>query len=193
MAIYGYARVSTADQNNEIQVEQLRQAGATKIIEEKKSAKSRAGRGKLELLLEMLTEEDTLVVTKLDRLSRSTVDTLNLINELSERGIRFVSLDIALDTTSHMGKFAVTVMAAVAELERSRLRERQAEGITKARKKGKYKGRQSEHEQHIPIVRNLLEAGKGPSYISQQLKLSRTTIYKIKNLIELDGQTAMDL
>ena len=134
-----------------------------------------------------------LIVTKLDRLSRNTVDTLNLINDLSERKVQFKALDIQLDTTTPTGKFAVTVMAAVAELERTRIRERQAEGIAKAKEKGKYKGRASEFHQHIPIVRNFLEMGKGATYIAKQLNISRTTVYKIKKEIDLDGQTAMNI
>ena len=193
MTIYGYARVSTTDQNNDIQREQLKQAGATNIIEEIASGKDVVSRSKLDLLVEMLSKSDTLIVTKLDRLSRSTVDTLNLINELNERGVIFKALDIQLDTTTPTGKFAVTVMAAVAELERTRIRERQAEGIAKAKKKGKYKGRQSSYEKHIPVVRNLLEMGKGGTYIAQTLNISRSTFYKIKREIDLDGQTAMDI
>jgi DNA invertase Pin-like site-specific DNA recombinase len=84
-------------------------------------------------------------------------------------------------------------MAAVAELERTRIRERQAEGIAKAKQKGKYKGRSSEYEQHIPIVRSLLEMGKGSTYIAKQINISRTTVYKIKKELELDGQIAMEI
>jgi DNA invertase Pin-like site-specific DNA recombinase len=93
MTIYGYARVSSTDQSNDVQVEQLRLAGATNIIQEKQSAKN-LERDKLTLLLEMLGEGDTLIVTKLDRLSRNTVDTLNLINSLSDRKVQFKALDI---------------------------------------------------------------------------------------------------
>jgi len=192
MTIYGYARVSTTDQSTDIQTEQLRHAGATNIIEETASGKDITSRSKLDLLLEMLSASDTLIVTKLDRLSRSTVDTLNLINELNDRGVIFKALDIQLDTTTPTGKFAVTVMAAVAELERTRIRERQAEGIAKAKAKGKYKGRQSEYQAHIPMVRNMFEMNKGVTYIAKTLNISRSTVYKIKRELDLDGQVAMN-
>jgi DNA invertase Pin-like site-specific DNA recombinase len=100
------------------------------------------------------------LLPSLNRLSRDTVDTLHLINNLSERGVRFKALNIELDTTSPTGKFAVTVMAAVAELERVRLRKRQANGIAKAKRKGKYKSRMSEYHKHVPIVKTFFKWAK---------------------------------
>lgn len=121
MTVYGYARFSTSDQDTSIQEQQLRDAGAESIISEIKSGKMLEGRDKLSLLLEMLNHGDTLVVTKVDRFSRSTLDTLQLIQELTNRGITFKALDINLTTDSPTGQFALTIFAAVAELERSRI------------------------------------------------------------------------
>jgi DNA invertase Pin-like site-specific DNA recombinase len=190
--IYGYARVSSSDQSNEVQVEQLRSAGAENVIQEVGTGANLKARDSLTILLEMLKKDDTLMVTKLDRLSRSTLDTLNIMSELQDRGVRFVAHDIGIDTATPTGKFAMTVMSAVAELERTRLRERQREGIDNAKKKGKYKGRASKHERHIEPVRQFLAMGKGPTYIAETLNVSRTTVYKCKTQIEKEGQQGLD-
>jgi DNA invertase Pin-like site-specific DNA recombinase len=178
LTIYGYARVSTSDQDTQIQEAQLKEAGAQTIISEKKSGKDIEGRDKLSFLLEMLSSGDTLIVTKLDRFSRSTIDTLKLIEELNNRGVVFRSLDLGLATDTPMGKFALTIFSAVSELERNRIRERQMEGVLAAKKKGAYKGRKSVFEKHIPAVKKLKELGYSVSHIVGELGISRPTVYK---------------
>lgn len=191
MTVYGYARVSSTDQDTAIQVDQLKVVGAENIICETKSGKNVSERDKLSLLLEMLSSGDTLVVTKLDRFSRNTLDTLKLVQDLDAKGVTFKALDIGVDTSTPTGKFAVTIMAAVAELERTKIKERQMEGIAKAKDAGKYKGRKPSYQEHIPAIRKLLVLGYSKSYIAKELGLSRPTLYKAIAAIDSDEQVSM--
>jgi DNA invertase Pin-like site-specific DNA recombinase len=115
------------------------------------------------------------------------------MSDLNARGVRFVAKDIGIDTETPAGQFAMTVMSAVAELEREQIRDRQRAGIARAKKRGKYKGRKPVFGKHYEPVRQLLAAGKGVSYIAETLRISRTTVYKIKRLIEIDGQMELDV
>ena len=134
MSIYGYARVSSADQDLTIQREALKAAGCEIVREEKVSGGSREGRKELETLLAFLRNGDTLIVTKLDRLARSTLDMLTLITDLGKRGVGVRSLaERDIDTTTAAGKLMLTVFAAVAQFERERIKERQVEGIKRAK------------------------------------------------------------
>ena len=178
MAIYGYARVSTDDQDLTVQREALKAAGCEVVREEKVSGGSREGRKELETLLAFLRSGDTLIVTKLDRLARSTLDMLTLITDLGKRGIGVRSLaEQDIDTTTAAGKLMLTVFAAVAQFERERIKERQAEGIKRAKENGVYKGGKPRIDR--AEVARLKSEGLNPTQIAAKLGINRVTVYRL--------------
>jgi DNA invertase Pin-like site-specific DNA recombinase len=139
---YGYARVSSKTQDHEGQVEALKAAGCDRIVAEKKSARNTADRPQFERLMKALQPGDVVVVTKLDRLARSSRDLHNIVGQLQELGCGFVSLGEAwCDTTTDVGKLMLAVMGGIAEFERSLIRKRCDEGIARAKAKGTLFGR----------------------------------------------------
>lgn len=139
--IIGYARVSTAEQNVERQLVSLKEYGADKIYIDKLSGKD-TNRPQLQKMLEYLREGDTLVISEYSRLARSTQDLLHLVKQLTDKGVKVVSLKENFDTATPQGEFILTMFAGLAELERKLTLQRQAEGIAVAKAQGKYKGRQ---------------------------------------------------
>ncbi|MBR3043997.1 MAG: recombinase family protein [Oscillospiraceae bacterium] len=140
MARIGYARVSSEDQNEERQLAAFREQGVEKVYLDKLSGKN-ARRPQLQAMFAYVREGDTVIVTDFSRLARSTVDMLQIVGALKEKAVRLVSLKENLDTDTPQGRFMLTVFAALAELERETIRERQQEGIRIAKAAGKYKGR----------------------------------------------------
>ncbi|KQU64843.1 resolvase [Aminobacter sp. DSM 101952] len=141
MAIVGYARVSTSGQDYETQVARLSAHGADKIFSEKKSGLD-GKRPELSRCLEYIREGDALVVTKLDRLARSTADLYRIVSQLADKGVAFKVLDDDLvDTTTRTGKLVMGILALIAEFETDIRRERQMEGIARARAEGRMGGR----------------------------------------------------
>jgi DNA invertase Pin-like site-specific DNA recombinase len=137
--LIGYARVSTLEQNLDLQIDALQKAGCEKIFTDKMSgAKTRPG---LDEALAFLRPGDVLVVWKLDRLGRRTVKLIQLIEELKERGIGFKSLSNAIDTTTPEGMFIYRISSSFAELERDLARERTMAGLSAARARGRLGGR----------------------------------------------------
>jgi DNA invertase Pin-like site-specific DNA recombinase len=142
MASIGYARVSSTDQGFDGQVERLQAAGCTKIFAEKLSGKSTNGRHELAKAFRTLRPGDVLVITKLDRLARSVRDLLNIIDQLKAGGVMLKALDDTwLDTTSPHGELIFTIMGAMAQFERTLIRQRCEEGIKRAKVQGKQFGR----------------------------------------------------
>jgi DNA invertase Pin-like site-specific DNA recombinase len=191
----GYARCSTEEQSLDIQREQLEAAGCRRIFEEKVSGKSRDGRGELEAALRFLELGDTLVVTKLDRLARSTIDMLTIITELAKRGVKFTSLvEPWANTDSPAAELLLTMMAGVAQFERGRIRERQAEGIAKAKTAGKYRGRK--RKVNVDDVLRLKAQGLGATAIAKQLGCKRQSVYRVLkeadpgNVVPIRNETA---
>jgi DNA invertase Pin-like site-specific DNA recombinase len=176
MARYGYARVSSNDQDFSLQEERLKSAGCDVIRSEKVSGGSREGRDELALLLEFVRAGDELVVVKLDRLGRSTRDVLNLAHELEAKGAALTVLEPSFSTRDAAGPILVTVLGMVAEMERRFIRERQRAGIEAAKAKGVYRGR----KQTVPVdrVRELSRAGEGPTAIANALGISRMSVYR---------------
>src|SRR3712207_937524 len=160
MACYGYARVSSTDQDYTTQQARLKAAGCEVIRTEKASGKSRDGRDELARIMDFLREGDELVVVKLDRLGRSTRDVLNLVHELEAKGAALTVLEPAFSTKDAAGPILVTVLGMVAEMERKFIRERQQAGIEAAKAKGVYKGR----KRSVPVdkVRAMRRAGHAP-------------------------------
>lgn len=172
--IYGYARVSTDDQSLNVQRDALFKAGCNQVREEKVSGAT-VHRPELKVLREFARAGDVIVVTKLDRLSRNTVDMLTIIQELGDRGIGFKSIaEPWADTTSPAGKLMLTVFAGVAQFERERLKERQREGIDDAMKNGVYKGGTVKHDP--AKIREMRASGKMPAQIKDELGCSKATI-----------------
>jgi DNA invertase Pin-like site-specific DNA recombinase len=140
----GYARESSESQDHAAQVDALKAAGCERIYSEKASGKSTNGRPELAKLLKRLEPGDVVMVTKLDRVARSARDLLNIVHDLKDRDCGFVSLgDSWCDTTNEMGRFMLTVMSGIAELERDLIRKRCQAGIERAKAKGTKFGRRS--------------------------------------------------
>lgn len=177
--LIGYARVSTTDQKTDNQTETLKAAGCHVVRSEKVSGRSRDGRSELETILEFIRPGDALVVTKLDRLGRSTRDVLNLVHELSERGASLRVLEPAISTDGPLGKMVLTVLGMVAEMELGFIKERQRVGIEAAKAKGMYKGRPVTLD-HAKVI-ELHGQGQGPTAIAVALKCSRGAVYKVLN------------
>lgn len=137
--IFGYARVSTQNQNLDLQIDDLKKSGCTKIYREKVSSVKE--RPELIKLLDAVREGDTIVVWKLDRLGRSLKDLIGLINEFQEREVGFKSLNDAIDTTTAQGRLIFNIFASLAEFERDMIRERTKAGLSAARARGRMGGK----------------------------------------------------
>ena len=176
--LIGYARVSTQDQNLDLQSEALTKAGCEKIFNDKISG-SRAERPGLTKALEMLREGDTLVVWKLDRLGRSVKNLVDLVGELHQQGIQFKSLTDAIDTGTPSGRSFFHVMASLAEMERELTVERTRAGLEVARQLGRKGGRRRQMtESKIESAKKLLANGVPPRDVATNLGVSVPTLYR---------------
>src|SRR5438477_12955941 len=176
MALYGYARVSTVDQDCTLQEHALRAAGCEVIRAEKVSATRREGRTELALLLEFLRRGDTLVVTRVDRLARSIKDLQDIVYLLKDRGVTLRATEQPINTQSAAGKAFLDMLGVFAEFETNLRRERQAEGIAKAKAAGIYKGRPPSID--ATKIRDLKDKGLGASEIAKSLKIGRASVYR---------------
>lgn len=177
MARIGYARVSTTDQDLTIQLDRLDAEGCSMVRSEKASGGSRDGRAELETILQFLWPGDELVVTRLDRLGRSTRDVLNIIHEADQRHAYVTVLDPHVSTRGDMGHLVMTVLGMVAQMERRFIKERQKEGIDRAKTAGVYTGGKRRIDR--AEVLGLRAAGLGPAAIARQVGSSRMQIYRI--------------
>lgn len=180
--LIGYARVSTTDQVAGLEAQQrdLAATGCTKLFVEQVS--SVAQRDQLAAALEFVREGDSLVVTRLDRLARSTADLLSIIATLEKKGVALRILDFggqAVDTQSPSGRLIVTMFGAVAQFERELLLQRQREGIAKAKAEGKYKGRAPTARRVASNVHELRSMGLPARDIAAKLGVSRSSVYRI--------------
>jgi DNA invertase Pin-like site-specific DNA recombinase len=176
-ARYGYARVSSTDQDLALQKAALRAAGCTVIRAETASGTSRTGRSELQTLLDFLRPGDTLVVTRIDRLARSLRDLQNLVHELREKAAFLKATEQPVDTSTAAGKAFLDMLGVFAEFETNLRRERQMEGIAAARAKGIYKGRP--RSINAGEIRRLLDEGVGPSEIARRLGIGRASVYRL--------------
>jgi DNA invertase Pin-like site-specific DNA recombinase len=178
MPLYGYARVSTLDQDLAIQEERLRAVGCHIIRAEKRSGADREGRTELRLLLDFLHPGDTLVVTRIDRLARSVKDLQDIVHELKAKGVALKATEQPIDTGSAAGKAFLDMLGVFAEFETNLRRERQLEGIRVAKARGVYKGRKPSIDP--AEVRRLRETeGLGPSAIARRLGIGRASVYRV--------------
>jgi DNA invertase Pin-like site-specific DNA recombinase len=176
MSTYGYARVSSIDQDLTVQQAALAAAGCTIVRAEKVSGTTRKGRTELETLLEFLRPGDTLVVTRIDRLARSLRDLQNLVHELQERGVHLKATEQPVDTSTPAGKAFLGMLGVFAEFETNLRRERQMEGINAAKQRGVYKGRKPTID--ADAVRRLRGEGVGATEIAKRLGVGRASVYR---------------
>ena len=178
--VYGYARVSATDQNLDVQVEKLKAAGAEVIRSEKVSGTSRDGRDELATMMEFLRKGDTLLVTRIDRLARSVRDLMNIVHELGERGVRVKATEQSFDTGDIYGEMTMNLLAVFADFETKLRKERQMEGISKAKERSVYQGRKPTID--ADQVRSLKKQGMGATAIARELSIGRASVYRV-----LDG------
>lgn len=187
--IVGYARVSAVDQNVSRQVKAL-EVECDKIFVEKVSAAKTSNRPQFQEMLRYLREGDVLQVTSADRLARSTRDLLDVVQSLKDRGVQVEFLDNpALNTDTPQGEFMLTILAAVAQLERSIIRERQAEGIAIAKAKGKYDRAPKLNPEQALEVRELDAMGVPKTAIARKMGCSRHTVYAVLDRIGKYGDS----
>lgn len=179
MAAIGYARVSTVDQDPQLQVDALTTAGASRVFTDLGVSGAKADRPQLAACLDHLRTGDTLVVWKLDRLGRDTRHVLDVISDLSARGVTFASVTEGLHTEGPMGKAMLTIMAAFAQLERDIMLERTRAGLVAAAKKGRTGGRPTKVDAaDVERARDLLAKGLTADEIAKMLGVSRATVYR---------------
>lgn len=174
----GYARTSTVEQEAGLMAQErdLTAHGCTKVFSERVS--SVAKRDQLDAVLEYVREGDVLVVTKPDRLARSTAHLLDIVQGLEAKGVALRILSMGVDTKTPTGKLMVTVLGAIAEFERELMLERQREGIAKAQAEGRYQGRAPTARNQAEEVRKLHAEGMRPTDIAKRLGIGRSSVYR---------------
>jgi DNA invertase Pin-like site-specific DNA recombinase len=172
---YGYARVSSVDQDLSIQIEALEAAGC-EVRKEKASGTKLDGRSELQLLMEFMRKGDELYVTRIDRLARSIADLQSIVVRLKEKGVALKATEQPIDTSTAAGKAFLDMLGVFAEFETNLRRERQMEGIAKAKARGVYKGRKRSVD--VERVRALKEAGMGAVAIAREMGIGRASVYR---------------
>ena len=176
MTVIGYARVSTTDQNLELQESALRAAGCDVIRSEKRSGTTTAGRDELRTVLDFLRKGDVLTVTRIDRLARSIGDLQDIVRELKAKGASLKAIEQPIDTSTAAGKCFLDMLGVFAEFETNLRRERQLEGVASAKARGVYKGRKASIDP--AKVRQMKAEGKGASAIAKALRIGRASVYR---------------
>lgn len=176
MTTYGYARVSTTDQDVAIQIAALKAAGCEVVRSEKVSGTSTAGRAELRILLDFIRKGDTLIVTRIDRLARSIADLAAIVRELEAKGAALKATEQPVDTSSAAGRAFLQMLGVFAEFETAIRRERQMEGIAAAKAAGVYKGRPPSIKPDA--IAALKAEGLGASEIAKRLKIGRASVYR---------------
>lgn len=174
--IIGYARVSSEDQDCSVQEDALRAAGCSIIRSEKRSGTTTSGREELDTTLSFLRPGDTLMVTRIDRLARSVADLEKIVAQLREKGAHLRATEQPIDTSTPAGVAFLQMLGVFAQFETAIRRERQMEGIAKAKASGIYKGRKPS----VPVdeVRRLKAEGMAPTEIAKRLKIGRGSVYR---------------
>ncbi len=176
--LIGYARVSTSDQNLNLQKDALLKIGCEKIYEDEISGTIKLRPG-LDKTLEMLRTEDTLVVWKLDRLGRSVKNLISLISDLNSKDIHFKSITDSIDTSTPSGRFFFHVMASLSEMERELIVERTKAGLEAAKKLGRVGGRKRKMTpSKVSSAKKLLASGVVPKDVAENLGISVATLYR---------------
>lgn len=176
MATYGYARVSTTDQDLGIQEAALRTAGCEIVRSEKRSGTSTEGRSELQTLIDFSRRGDTIVVTRIDRLARSIADLAGIVRALESKGVSLRATEQPIDTGTAAGRAFLQMLGVFAEFETAIRKERQMEGIAKAKADGVYKGRKPSIDK--ARVQALADSGVGATEISRRLGIGRASVYR---------------
>ena len=174
---YGYARVSSVGQDLTIQVQKLNEVGCDVIREEKVSGTSLKGRKEFETLMEFMREGDELVVTRIDRLARSIRDLQNIVYELKNKGVTLSATEQPIDTRTSAGKAFLDMLGVFSEFETNLRKERQMEGVRKAKERGVYKGRGRTID--ASKIYELKQNGYGATKISKELGITRQSVYRL--------------
>lgn len=177
MTILGYARASTAEQSTDIQEEALMRAGCAFVRTDKKSGSSREGRKELQTLLDFLRTGDTLMVTRIDRLARSIGDLQDIVRMLKAKGVALKATEQSINTSTAGGKAFLDMLGVFAEFETNLRKERQIEGIAKAKAAGVYKGRPSKIR--TADIATLKAQGLGATAIADRLGIGRASVYRV--------------
>ncbi len=177
MTKIGYARVSTQDQSTEVQVAALAAAGCEVIREEKLTGTTTKGRNELSTVLDFLRPGDTLVVTRIDRLARSITDLQTIVSAIKAKGAALACTEQPVDTSTAAGKMFLDLLGVFAEFETALRKERQLEGIAKAKANGVYKGRKVEID--TTEVHRLRGEGLGATEIAKRLRIGRASVYRV--------------
>lgn len=179
-SIIGYARVSTDDQDCTIQEEELRAAGCTIIRSEKRTGTTAVGRAELDTVLSFLRAGDTLMVTRIDRLARSVADLEKIVAIVNDKGAFLRATSQPIDTSTPAGIAFLQMLGVFAQFETAIRRERQMEGIAKAKGEGVYKGRPATID--AAAIREALAAGEGPAALAKRLGVARSTVYRLRDV-----------
>ena len=173
----GYARVSSVDQNLEVQLDALKSFGCEKIYQEKVSGTSTQGRDELKECLEFVREGDELVITRIDRLARSVLELQLIVKELSDKGVNLSATEQPISTKDATSKCFLDMLGVFAELETNLRKERQNEGILRAKQKGVYKGRKSSIDADRII--EMKQSGIGATAIAKEMGIHRDSVYRV--------------
>ena len=180
MPLYGYARVSTTDQDLGLQQAALKAAGCEVVRAEKVTGTTREGRTELATLLNFVRAGDTLVVTRVDRLARSIGDLQDVVRALKAKGVALKATEQLIDTSTAAGKAFLDMLGVFAEFETNLRRERQMEGIATAKARGVYAGKGRKPSIDVAEVRRLREEEKlGPAAIAKRLGIGRASVYRL--------------
>ncbi len=175
----GYARVSTSEQNLDLQLKALKDAGCEKVFRDKGISGTQTNRPQLKRALKRLETGDALVVWKLDRLGRSLGHLIETISNLKDRGVGFASISESIDTTTPGGKLFFHMMGALAEFERDLIVERTKAGIEAARKRGQHLGRPRKlNATQLKHAIELIEEGKPRNQVARILDVNPSTLYR---------------
>ena len=184
----GYVRVSSLTQNTARQEVLMQELGVERVFIDRQSGKD-TGRPELKRMMEFVREGDVVIVESISRFARCTRDLLELVEQLTEKKVEFISKKEALDTSTPSGRFVLTIFGAVAQLEREYLLQRQKEGIAIAKQEGKYKGRQPAVRPELDTVIASWQSGEITAVEAmRRLKISKTTFYRIIRERNIQGK-----
>lgn len=172
-----YSRVSSSGQSLEIQLDALKKFGCEKHFQEKVSGTSTQGRSQLKECLDFVREGDELVITRIDRLARSVLDLQLIVKELTDKGVTLTATEQPISTKDATSKCFLDMLGVFAELETNLRKERQIEGIARAKEKGVYKGRRSKID--VDQIKALKSEGLGATAIAKQLNIHRDSVYRL--------------
>ena len=173
----GYARVSSSGQSLDVQVDTLKNSGCEKIFQEKVSGTSTQGRDKLRECLDFVREGDEVVFTRVDRVARSVLDLQLLVKELTDKKVTITSTEQPISTKDATSKCFLDMLGVFAELETNLRKERQMEGIARAKTTGVYKGRKSNI--NVEKIKSLKDEGMGATAIARELGIHRDSVYRL--------------